>query len=123
MPCGASRRSPRRVRGGARYVHSWSERPQRHGSDGGGPDVGLIGGEEIKIRRIVGEDDAAESDGGGDDEGVHGCLTATTGVTQEVSSEARDTHPRGDYPSITTPEFVIDWLVDPRAAVELDQDG
>jgi hypothetical protein len=84
----------------------------------------MVRREQIQIVGVVGEDHASpEPDGRGDDEGVDGHVTASTGSGQKVAGNPRDAQPCGDHGRIAATELLVNRLVEPGAAVEFHKNS
>lgn len=88
---------------------------------GGDPDVGLASRKDVKIVRIVGDDEsAAEPNSGGHDECINRHLTAPAGPCQEVPGDPRDARPCNHHPCETATQDEIDGFVS-GPSIELQQ--
>ncbi|MDQ6728112.1 MAG: hypothetical protein M3066_18415 [Actinomycetota bacterium] len=84
----------------------------------------MVGSEELKVSRIVGENEsAAEPNRCGYHQGVDSQLAVSTCCRQEVAGDPGYPHSRCHHPSESATEHVVDRLVRSRAPVELDEDG
>lgn len=87
-------------------------------------DIRVVGGEELEVSRIVGENESAtEADGRSYHQGIDRQLAVPAGRRQEVAGDPGDPHPRRHHPSEPATEHLVDRLVGSRTPVELDQDG
>ena len=83
----------------------------------------MIDSEELKVSRIMGENEsAAKPNRGRHNQGVDRQVAVPTCRCQEVPGDPGDPHPRCHHPGEPAAEHVVDRLIRSCPPVELDED-